>query len=325
MSAVLDGAKILVTGAAGFIGSHLCDKLFEQGAIIIGLDNLQTGRLENIQQLLQKDTFKFLQGDIRDLDYINRLIQKEQVAFIFHLAALPSIPRSIDAPFSTHQANVDGTLNLLLAAKNNGTKRVIFASSSSVYGTSERIPKVEAMLTQPISPYAVSKLTGEMYCKAFSSSFGLETVSLRYFNVFGPRQSQNQYAGVIPIFINSILRNHPLQIFGDGEQSRDFTFVQNVVEATILAAQASNVTGEVFNIAFGKRTTINTLARTLAEICGIKNQEVSHFPPRTGDVRHSQADVSKARNLLNYNPITDLRQGLEHTVAWYRQSLEDNM
>lgn len=315
--------SLLVTGAAGFIGSHLCERLLELETSVVGLDNLQTGVMANIRPFLKVNGFKFVQGDLRDLEFMTRLIQKAKIEVIFHQAALPSVPRSIEAPLSSHQANVDGTLNLLLAAKNSAVKRVVYASSSSVYGESERLPKVETMPTQPISPYAVSKLAGELYCKAFTASFGVETVALRYFNVFGPRQANNQYSGVISIFIGSLLANRPYQIFGDGGQSRDFTYVKNVVEANILAAQAPAVAGESFNIACGQQTTINTLEATLAQICGVSDRQVSYAPPRSGDVRHSLAEISKARELLNYTPSIGFRKGLERTVAWFREHPEE--
>ncbi|MFQ5977054.1 MAG: SDR family oxidoreductase [Candidatus Heimdallarchaeota archaeon] len=321
----ISATAVLITGAAGFIGSHLCSKLIKSEISVIGLDNLQTGRLINIHPLLQDPYFKFIHGDIRDLDHVNSIIQKEKIDMIFHQAALPSVPRSIEAPLSTHQANVDGTLNLLLASKNAKVKRFIYASSSSVYGSSEKNPKTEAMPTQPISPYAASKLAGEHYCKVFSTSYGLETVSLRYFNVFGPCQAISQYSGVISIFLDSMLMNRPYQIFGDGEQSRDFTYVDNVVEANILAAQVPDAAGETFNIACGERTTINILEKTLADICQIKDQKAKYSPSRKGDVRHSLADISKAREILNYSPSVRMREGLEQTKEWFSRQLAYNV
>jgi UDP-glucose 4-epimerase len=278
------------------------------------LDNLSTGKWENIEPFLA--AVEFITGDIRDLKVVQQAV--EGVDYVLHQAAVPSVPRSVKDPLVTNSANVDGTLNILIAARDAGVKRVVYASSSSVYGDTPILPKREEMRPTPRSPYAVSKLAGELYCQVFYHVYGLETVALRYFNVFGPRQDpKSQYAAVVPKFITALLRGEPPTIFGDGEQSRDFTYVENVVEANLLAAKAPGVAGQVFNIACGERLTVNQLAAILSEIIGV-NLEPEHVPPRPGDVRYSLADISKARKLLGYEVKVDVREGLEQTVKWYR-------
>lgn len=283
------------------------------------IDNLSTGKKENLEPFLSK--IEFIEGDIRDLELLQEAM--DSVDYVLHQAAIPSVPRSVKDPLTTNSANVDGTLNVLLAARDAGVKRVVYASSSSIYGDSPVLPKHENMTPEPRSPYAVSKLAGELYCQAFHHVYGLETVCLRYFNVFGPRQDPNsQYSGVVAKFITSLLEGKEVMIFGDGEQSRDFTYVENVTEANLLAAKADGVSGGVFNIAYGDRLSVNELARLLAEIVGADPKlKPRYAAPRLGDVLHSQADISRARERLDYEAKVDTREGLERTVEWYKLKL----
>ena len=304
----------LVTGGAGFIGSHLVEELVRQGQEVRVIDNLATGKKENIEPFLPK--VEFIEGDIRDLEIVRDAMHG--VDYVLHQAAVPSVPRSVKDPLTSNSVNVEGTLNILIAARDADVKRVVYASSSSVYGDTPVLPKHEDMKQEPLSPYAVSKLGGELYCKAFHHVYGLETVALRYFNVFGPRQDpKSQYAAVVPKFITALLHGEPPTIFGDGEQSRDFTYIENVVEANLLAAKAPDVAGEVFNIACGERITVNELASALAGLIGIKI-EPEHTLGRSGDVRHSLADISKAKKLLGYKGEVAVREGLRQTVEWYK-------
>lgn len=308
----------LITGGAGFIGSNLVEALVQRGETVRVLDNCCTGKLSNLTDVT--DRIEFVQGDIRDLPLVREAVQ--DIDYILHQAALPSVSRSVDDPIASNETNVTGTLNILTAAKDAGVKRVVFACSSSVYGNGQQLPKKEDMPTNPISPYAISKCTGEQYCKAFYELYGLETVSLRYFNVFGRRQSHNsQYAAAIPIFINSFLDGKAPTIFGDGEQSRDFTFVENVVQANLLACHVKDAAGEIFNIACGERTTINNLLETIRELLDYDIEPV-YEQERKGDVLHSQADISKARRILGYEPMVDLETGIERTLDWFRVSAE---
>lgn len=309
----------LVTGGAGFIGSHLVERLAQDGQRVRAIDNLSTGKRENLEPFLSK--IEFIEGDVSDLDLLREAM--DGVNYVLHQAAIPSVPRSVKDPLTTNSANVDGTLNVLVAARDAGVKRVVYAASSSVYGDSLKLPKQETMTPEPRSPYAVSKLAGELYCQVFHHVYGLETVCLRYFNVFGPRQDPNsQYSGVVAKFITSLLEGKQVTIFGDGEQSRDFTYVENVVEANLLAVKADGVSGGVFNIACGDRLSVNELARLLAEIVGADPQfEPRYAAPRPGDVLHSQADILKAKELLGYEVKVDTREGLERTVEWYKLKL----
>lgn len=307
----------LVTGGAGFIGSNIVEELLKRRQKVRVLDNFSTGKRENILPFLDK--IELIEGDIRDYRAVKGAI--EGVDFVLHQAALPSVPRSIKDPIATNEVNVSGTLNILDAAKNTGVKRVIYASSSSVYGNSETLPKRESMTPEPISPYAVSKLTGEKYCEVFYEVYGLETVILRYFNVFGPRQDPNsQYSAVIPKFIAVMKKGEKPVIYGDGEQSRDFTFVTNVVEANLLALEKEGVAGEIFNVAFGERSSVNNLIEELNKIFE-SNIEAICTKPRTGDVKHSLADITKARKLLGYNSFINFQDGLRETVKWFTNSL----
>jgi nucleoside-diphosphate-sugar epimerase len=305
----------LVTGGAGFIGSNIVEALVARGDGVVVLDNLATGKRENLAPFLSK--IKFIEGDICDPAVVAEAMKG--IDYVFHEAALPSVPRSVADPVASNRAQVDGTLTVLMAAKKAGVKRVIYAGSSSAYGDTEQLPKVETMPPNPKSPYAVGKLTGEYYCKVFNALYGLETVTLRYFNVFGPRQDpKSQYAAVVPLFITSILNGRRPVIHGDGLQSRDFTYIENVVAANILACTAPKAAGEVINAACGERTTVLQMAQYIAEIIGAKI-EPEHTPSRPGDVKHSLADISKARRLLGYEPTVNVREGLERTVNWHRK------
>ena len=309
----------LVTGGAGFIGSHLVERLVQVDQRVRVIDNLSTGKKENLEPFFSE--IEFIEGDVRDLELLREAM--DGVDYVLHQAAIPSVPRSVKDPLTTNSANVDGTLNVLVAARDAGVKRVVYASSSSVYGDSLKLPKQETMTPEPRSPYAVSKLAGELYCQVFHHVYGLETACLRYFNIFGPRQDPNsQYSGVVAKFITSLLEGKQVTIFGDGEQSRDFTYVENVVEANLLAVKADGVSGGVFNIACGERLSVNELARLLAEIVGADPQlEPLYAAPRPGDVLHSQADILKAKELLGYEVEVGTREGLERTVEWYKLKL----
>ncbi len=308
----------LVTGGAGFIGSHLVEELVRRGERIRVLDNFLTGKRENLTNFLSQ--IELIEGDIRDEETCLRAC--DGVDYVLHQAALPSVARSLEDPLTTDEINIRGTLNLLLSARAKGVRRFIFASSSSVYGDDLSLPKKEGREGQPLSPYAITKLTGEYYCRLFYQAFGLSTICLRYFNIFGPRQDPlSPYAAVIPSFIRCLLKGERPVIYGDGEQSRDFTFVANAVEANLLAAVApEEASGEVFNIACGQSITVNGLAAEINRIMGT-NLEPVHAPPRPGDIRHSLADVSKAERLLGYQPRYSFEQGLTETINWFRQRM----
>ena len=301
--------RVVITGGTGFIGSHLAEKLARQGYGVIILDDLSTGTMENIELLLKKENVEFIQGSITDLPLLQKLFQ--DVNYVFHQAALPSVFRSVEDPLSTNKVNITGTLNVLLAARDNNVKKVIYASSSSVYGDTATLPKTEDMVPHPQSPYALTKLTGEYYCQVFYQVYKLPTVCLRYFNIYGPRQNPNsQYAAVIPKFIQRMIGDKPPIIFSDGEQTRDFTFVKDAVDANILAAE-SNACG-VFNIGRGENNTINDLVKSIASIMG-RDLNSEYQPPRPGDIRHSLADISRAR-AIGYEPQYSLEDGLRETI-----------
>ncbi|MGE3272053.1 MAG: SDR family oxidoreductase [Chloroflexota bacterium] len=305
--------RFLVTGGAGFIGSSLARAVVERGNEVRVLDNFLTGSDENLADLPDVEVVR---GDIRDLDGLR--VAMKGVERVLHQAAVPSVARSLKDPLLSNEANITGTLNVLLAARDAGVPRVVFASSSSVYGDTPTLPKVETMTPSPLSPYAVTKLTGEHYLKVFHRLYGLETVALRYFNVFGPRQDPtSDYAAVIPLFINKIARGEVPHIHGDGTQSRDFTYIDNVVQANLRAAEAPGVGGEVFNVACGQRYTLLDLVAALNTILGT-NVHPTFGPDRPGDVKHSLADISKARQMLGYEPSATFEEGLERTVAWGR-------
>ena len=310
----------LVTGGAGFIGSNIVGELLNRGERVRVLDNLCTGKRDNLAfvERLQRPAadFEFMEGDIRHLDTCRRACHG--VDYVLHQAALCSVPRSINDPSASNDVNVCGTLTVLMAAREVGVKRVVHASSSSVYGNSEVLPKTESQAPSPVSPYAVSKLAGEYYCQVFTKVFGLETVILRYFNVFGPRQDpSSQYAAVIPRFIQLALDGKPLQIHGDGLQSRDFTYISNVVDANLQAAEATDAIGHVINIACGQTSSVLQLADAIASTLGRK-LEYHHTPARTGDVRHSLADISKAQRLLGYETHVGVFDGLRNTVTYFQ-------
>lgn len=306
--------KYLVTGGAGFIGSHLVESLVAQGKDVRVLDNFLTGKKENIAEFL--DEIDFIEGDIQHLETCRKAVA--EVDFVFHQAALPSVPRSIANPLLANAINVGGTLNILMAAKEAGVKKVVFASSSSVYGDDPHLPKKEGTEGAPLSPYAVTKLVGEKYMLIFSQLFGLGTVSLRYFNIFGPRQDpHSQYSAVIPHFITLLDRGESPTIFGDGEQSRDFTYVANVVKANMLALESEGISGEVFNIACGDRITVNSLFEKIRDLLR-KDIAPVHGDPRPGDVRHSFADITRAKKKMGYEPAVSFDDGLKETVQWYK-------
>lgn len=303
-----------VTGGAGFIGSHLAEELAIQGYNVLIIDDLSTGRIENIESLLARDNVEFIQGNITNLSLLKQHLRK--INYVFHQAAIPSVPRSIDTPKAAHNVNITGTLNVLLAAKDSGVSKVIYASSSSIYGDMPKLPKTEDMTPDPQSPYAVTKLTGEYYCQVFHRVYSLPTICLRYFNVYGPKQNpESQYAAVIPSFIKKISENKPPVIFGDGEQFRDFTFVKDVVRANILAAE-SNASG-IFNISRGESITINQLAQLTISIIGNNNIKPTYAIPRPGDIKHSIADITKART-FGYKPEYSLERGLKETIRSFQ-------
>jgi UDP-N-acetylglucosamine/UDP-N-acetyl-alpha-D-glucosaminouronate 4-epimerase len=308
----------LVTGGAGFIGSNLAAELLDQGHAVRILDNFSTGKRDNLTGLSGR--IDVIDGDVTALEEVRRAVQTIDV--VFHQAAVPSVPKSVADPLASNRATVDGTLNVLVAARDAGVRRVVFASSSSIYGDQDpELAKVESMSPLPISPYGVAKLAAEQYCRVFFIIYGLETVALRYFNVFGPLQDPgSMYAAVIPRFATALLSQHAPTIYGDGEQTRDFTYVGNVVQGNLLAAQApvEKVGGEVFNLAAGGQTSLNTVVEMLQEITGSSISPL-HDKPRAGDIKHSRADIMKAQQRMGYQPSISLLEGLRRTVEWYRQ------
>jgi nucleoside-diphosphate-sugar epimerase len=301
--------RVLVTGGAGFIGSHLVERLLQAGHEVRLLDSFVTGQRENVAHL---GAAEVVEGDVQSFERVHHASRGCDV--VLHQAALPSVPRSIADPLMTNVVNVTGTLNVLLAARDNEVRRVVYASSSSVYGSNPELPKTESLLPEPFSPYSVSKLAGEGYCRAFKHVYGLESVVLRYFNVFGPRQNpRSQYSAVVPRFVGAALEGRRPTIFGDGEQSRDFTFVENVVDANLLAMSRPAAAGQIINVACGRRITLNEMVRVLGEIVG--TDIVPHYvESRTGDVKHSVADISMARTVLGYEPLVSFEEGLRRTV-----------
>ncbi|MBN1285768.1 MAG: SDR family oxidoreductase [Anaerolineae bacterium] len=305
----------LVTGGAGFIGSHIVDALVAQGAAVRVIDNFSTGKHENLAESLSHITL--IEGDITDPDAVRRAVAG--VDYVIHQAALPSVSRSVVDPLSSNDANTNGTLNVLLAARDAGVKRVVYAASSSAYGNITAEYKVETMPPDPLSPYAVAKLAGEYYCRVFYLVYGLETVALRYFNVFGPRQDPaSQYAAVIPLFITKMLGGEPPTIDGDGLQTRDFTYIDNVAQANLLACRAPGIAGELFNSACGGQHSVLGLVEIINKALGTDIKPV-FGPPRVGDVRDSRADISKAERMMNYKPAVEFAEGMARTVAWYRE------
>jgi nucleoside-diphosphate-sugar epimerase len=309
-------ATYLVTGGAGFIGSHIVEALLHKGETVRVFDNFVTAPERNLKTLLDLGALEIVQGDLRDAEAVKAAMQGIEI--VFHQGALTSVQRSIEDPVLSLETNVNGTQHVLLAALEAGVRRVIYASSSSVYGNASVPVKSEDLPTRPLSPYAVQKLTGELFCGMYTRVYGLETVTLRYFNVFGPRQDpHSQYAAVIPRFLQAILAGRPPVIFGDGEQTRDFTYIENVVQANLLAAVSKNAVGEAINIGCGETISLNAMLCLLEELTG-QRVEAEYSDPRPGDVRHSLADINCARRLLGYLPVVAFREGLERTLAWMR-------
>jgi nucleoside-diphosphate-sugar epimerase len=308
-------AHYLVTGGAGFIGSHLAEELVRRGDRVRVVDNLSTGKRQNLAHI---PDLEFLEGDLADVDVARRAV--EGVEFVLHQAALPSVPRSVQDPITSNRANIDATLNLLVAARDAGVRRVVYAGSSSAYGNTPTLPKVETMPTAPLSPYALQKLVCEQYCQMFTRLYGLQTVTIRYFNVFGPRQDPSSpYSGVISLFISAMCEKRRPTIYGDGEHTRDFTYVANVVDGVLRAVHAPEASGEVINVATAGRVSLNQLFRAVRDLVGADVEPI-YAEPRAGDVRDSQADISKAARLLGYEPSVPFEAGLEKTIAWYRTS-----
>lgn len=317
------GVRTLVTGGAGFIGSHLAEALLDLGASVVVLDDLSGGDTENLASFRERagDRLRFVQGSITDRQMVDRVM--EGVSVVFHQAAWGSVPRSVEMPYRYHEINTTGTANLLESARAAGVRRVVFAASSSAYGDTPTLPKVETMPVRPRSPYAATKVACEAMVRAYAGCYELDTASLRYFNIFGPRQNANSaYAAVIAAFAKALLSGQLPVIFGDGEQSRDFTFVDNAVHANLLAgAVEDRIGGEVMNIACGRRVTINELAEKMAQILGRPDLKAKHREPRPGDVAHSLADLALAKQLIGYEPIIEFERGLEVTCEWYREVL----
>ena len=309
--------KFLVTGGAGFIGSSICRKLVSQGCFVRVVDNLLTGKKSNLAEVVDK--IEFIEADMGDSEVAQSAVKDIDV--VLHQGALPSVPLSVEDPASTHKHCVDATFTLLLAARDAGVKRFVYAASSSAYGDAPTSPKTETMPTSPLSPYAVGKLVGEYYCSVFSGVFDLETIALRYFNVFGPRQDpKSQYAAAIPAFVTAILKDEPPTVYGDGEQSRDFTYIDNVVSANLLAARARQTNGEVINIACGQAVTVNEIIAMINKLLG-KNVKPIYVDARAGDVKHSLADITAAQNLIGFEPIVSFSEGLQLAIDWYRNNL----
>jgi len=306
--------RYLVTGGAGFIGSNTVDELVRRGHSVVVLDDLSSGKEDNLAEIRNKITF--IKGSITDIEVVRRAMHEAE--YVLHLGARTSVPRSVKDPIDTNKINIEGTLNVLVAAKELKVKRVVFAASSSAYGETPTLPKVETMQPQPISPYGVTKYVGELYGQTFGRCYGLENVSLRYFNIFGPRQDPSSpYSGVLAKFCTAFLEDTPPLVFGDGEQTRDFTYVENAVQANLLACEAPNASGKVFNVGVGERISLNEVLRELGKITG-KRLEAKYEPPRDGDIRDSQADISQARECLDYDPQVSFEKGLARTFEWYR-------
>jgi nucleoside-diphosphate-sugar epimerase len=309
--------KFLVTGGAGFIGSSICKRLVADGCFVRVVDNLLTGKRSNLAPIMDK--IEFVEADMGDPEVARAVVKGIDV--VFHEGALPSVPRSVDEPDLTHRHCIDATFTMLMAARDARVKRFVYAASSSAYGDTPTLPKVETMRPDPLSPYAVGKLVGEYYLSVFAKVYGLETISLRYFNVFGPGQDPaSQYAAAIPAFVTAILKDKPPTIYGDGEQSRDFTYIDNVVHANLLAARAKKTAGEVINVACGEAVTVNAIIAEINRLLGKKVQP-NYVPARAGDVKHSLADITEARKLIGFEPVVLFQEGLEKSIDWYRRNL----
>lgn len=327
MDVNLSEKKILVTGGAGFIGSNLCESLLQMGNEVVCLDNFATGKRKNIEPLLSNNSFRLIEGDIRNLEDCKKAVEK--VDYVLHQAALGSVPRSIKDPFTSNEVNVNGFLNMLVASRDAKIKRFVYAASSSTYGDSESLPKIEEKIGKPLSPYAITKYVNELYADVFAKTYGIETIGLRYFNVFGRKQDPNgAYAAVIPKFVGQFMKGESPTINGDGNYSRDFTYIDNVLQANMLSLVAENpeAVNTVYNVAFGDRNTLNDLVGYLKEYLSefdnkIKDIEVNYGPNRAGDIPHSLASVEKAKKILNYNPQYSLQKGLKEAVKWYWENL----
>jgi UDP-N-acetylglucosamine/UDP-N-acetylgalactosamine 4-epimerase len=327
MSQRLKNKKILVTGGAGFIGSNLCEALIDEGNKVVCLDNFSTGKRENLVKLISKSNFKLIEGDIRVLEVC--LQASQDVDYVLHQAALGSVPRSINDPITSNEVNINGFLNMLVAARDNGVQRFVYAASSSTYGDSQSMPKVEDIIGKPLSPYAITKYANELYADVFSKTYGLETIGLRYFNVFGRKQDpKGAYAAVIPKFVSQLMKGESPVINGDGNYSRDFTYIDNVIHANFLSLETNNkkAINTVYNVAYGDRNTLNDLMRYIKEYLSefdpkISTIEVIHGPNRLGDIPHSYASINKAKEKLSYNPQFNFRQGLKEAVKWYWEHL----
>jgi nucleoside-diphosphate-sugar epimerase len=310
----ISGMRFVVTGGAGFIGSNTVDELVRRGHSVVVLDDLSTGKEENLAEIRNKITL--IKGSITDIEVVRKAMHEAE--YVLHLAARTSVPKSVKDPIETNRVNIDGTLNVLVAARDAKVKRFVFAASSSAYGETPTLPKAEKMVPQPISPYGVTKYVGELYAQTFGRCYGLENVSLRYFNIFGPRQDPaSPYSGVLAKFCSAFLEETPPVIFGDGEQTRDFTYVDNAVQANLLACEAPNVSGKTFNVGIGGRVSLNETVRLLNKISG-HNLEAKYEPARDGDIRDSQADISQIREFLGYEPVVGFEEGLQRTFEWYR-------
>jgi len=324
---MISNKKILITGGAGFIGSNLCDALIDLGNRVVCLDNFSTGKMENIEHLISNPQFKLITGDIRKLDDCRKAV--EGVDYVLQEAALGSVPRSINDPITTNDVNIGGFLNMLVAARDAKVKRFVFAASSSTYGDSEALPKVEEIIGRPLSPYAITKYVNELYAEVFSRIYGMQCIGLRYFNVFGRRQDpEGAYAAVIPLFVKQLMNHEPVNINGDGEYSRDFTYIDNVIQMNLLALSTNNkdAVNNIYNTAFGDRTTLNQLVDYLKAFLNeydpeIVHIEIKHRPNRHGDIPHSLASIDKAKRLLGYDPKYNIRDGLKEAIHWYWENL----